>query len=95
MHFEQLTDMTAIALGYAEELVHQKAASEDNLARNHPPHVWDFYLKEDEIRRLAADEEELWRRIGEALVELELRSLTRWMGQLELETRSSGREPPG
>lgn len=73
--YEQLTDMTAIALGYGEHLIHQKSASEANLAANHPPHVWDFYLKEPEIRDLMADRELLAGRIAAALGVLGLPSL--------------------
>ncbi len=73
--YEQLTDMTAIALGYAEPLIHQKHASEENLATNHPDHVWDFYLHEAEIRVLGADRELLYRRIDEALEIVDLPSL--------------------
>ncbi len=38
-NYEQLTDMSAILAGYSQELIHQKRASEDNLARNHPDRV--------------------------------------------------------
>lgn len=73
--YEQLTDMTAIALGYAEPLIHQKHASEANLATNHPDHVWDFYLNESEIRALDADRSLLYQRIDEALAIVDLPSL--------------------
>lgn len=77
--YEQLTDMTAIAMGYGEVLIHQKSASEANLAANHPEHVWDFYLHEHEIRALMADEAELLRKMEEAMVVLALPSLRRFL----------------
>lgn len=93
MHFEQLTDMTAIAHGYAEELVHQKRASAENLARNHPKHVWDFYLGEDEIRALAADPESLRARMEAALIVVNLRSVEAWARPLARgDPRSTGAE---
>jgi len=73
--YEQLTDMTVIALGHAEALVHQKRASEANIAQNHPQHVWGFYLTEEEIVALDADRAELNRRMAEALAMLQLSSL--------------------
>lgn len=73
--YEQVTDMTAIALGFGEALIHQKKASEANLAANHPPKVWDFYLHEHEIRSLMEDRDLLRARTREALATLGLRSL--------------------
>lgn len=73
--YEQLTDMTAIRMGYAEALVYQKRASEANLAANHPPKVWNFYLTEDEIVAYAADPELLQSKIEEALVIVRLPSI--------------------
>jgi hypothetical protein len=73
--YEQYTDMTTIAHGYGEQLVHQKRASEENLAIHHPPKVWDFYLHEDEIRELMADPELLVARANEHLDTLNLPSL--------------------
>lgn len=75
--YERLTDMTAIALGFGPELVHQKRASEQNLAENDPEHVWDFYLKEDEIVELTNDRERLRASIQEELDVLKLPSLSR------------------
>jgi hypothetical protein len=53
--YEQLTDLTTIAHGFGDALTHQKRASEENLARHHPPKVWSFYLHEPEIRAAMAD----------------------------------------
>ena len=45
--YERLTDMMTIRMGYGEELIYQKRASQANLAMNDPPAVWDFYLDEE------------------------------------------------
>ncbi len=67
--------MTAIALGFSDSLIHQKAASEANIAANHPPRVWSFYLHEAEIRELASDRVRLRARIEECIETLGLASL--------------------
>lgn len=72
--YERITDMLAIKLGYGEELVHQKRASEANLVANDPPQVWDFYLTEPEIRAMMADPELLDREISAAIDVMGLRS---------------------
>jgi hypothetical protein len=65
--YERLTDMLTIKLGYGTELIHQKRASEANLAANDPPQVWDFYLTEEEIRAMMADPDLLDREIDAAI----------------------------
>lgn len=75
--YERLTDLTAIGLGYGEELVHQKRAARQNLARNDPPAVWDFYLTEPEIRTFMADRDALRDAVEASLQRLKLPSLAR------------------
>ena len=70
-------------------------AANFNLARNHPDRVWDFYLKEDEILRLAADEDELWRRVHAAIDALELESLKTWMSGIQLDADGDLTAPAG
>ena len=73
--YEQYTDITTIAHGYGDQLVHQKRASEENLAIHHPPKVWDFYLHEDEIRAFMADPGAMIAAANEHLETLNLSSL--------------------
>ena len=75
--YERLTDMMTIRMGYGEELIHQKRASEALLTAPGPPEVWDFYLTEPEIRAMMADPDLLLREARAALVLLELPSATR------------------
>jgi len=72
--YEQLTDLMAIYFGYGEELIHQKRASELNLAHNGPEQVWDFYLTEEEIRELVEDGEHFRQRFRETADRVGLRS---------------------
>lgn len=72
--YERLTDMMTIQMGYGEQLIHQKRASMRNLAANDPPAVWDFYLDEEEIRAMMADQQLLESEIGKAIDILNLRS---------------------
>ncbi|MEM9379915.1 MAG: hypothetical protein AAGB93_08175 [Planctomycetota bacterium] len=80
--YEQLTDMTAIAHGYAEPLQAQKRASALNVARHHPKKVWDFYLTEDEIADLGADRERLRERMERAARTVDLASVDRFVEDL-------------
>ncbi|MCB9844695.1 MAG: hypothetical protein H6811_01730 [Phycisphaeraceae bacterium] len=57
--YEQFTDLTAIVYGFGDPLIRQKRASAENLARNHPKKVWDFYLREDDIHTLMGDPDAL------------------------------------
>ncbi len=72
--YERLTDMLTIRLGYGEALVHQKWASEANVAANHPPHVWAFYLTEPEIRAYMTDRDRLDADIATSIEALHLSS---------------------
>lgn len=83
--YERLTDMTAIALGYGDELIWQKRASEQNLARNDPPFVWDFYLTEDEINTLKSDGDKLADEITAALDVIKLPSLRKLREHIALD----------
>ena len=75
--YERFTDMTTIAMGYGEALIHQKRAAALNLARNEPPDVWDFYLTEDEIRAFMDDRDALREAIIASIQALNLPSLER------------------
>ncbi|MFG0325685.1 MAG: hypothetical protein ACF8SC_00250 [Phycisphaerales bacterium JB037] len=81
--YERLTDLMTIRMGYGESLIHQKRASEDNLARNHPPLVWDFYLHEDEIGALLEDPAALERETAAMLEAVGLESLARLNAALD------------
>ncbi|MFG0283517.1 MAG: hypothetical protein ACF8R7_03765 [Phycisphaerales bacterium JB039] len=83
--YEQLTDMTAIALGYGDQLIWQKRASAENLARNDPPFVWDFYLTEEEIRSLNSNRDLLTDQVTAALDTLKLPSLRRLRERIALD----------
>jgi hypothetical protein len=80
--YERLTDLTAIAYGYAEPLIAQKIASKDNVARHHPKKVWDFYLEPEEIAELAGDPSALRSRIDAAAAVVGLFSLERFVATL-------------
>lgn len=73
--YERFTDMLTIKYGYGLELIHQKRASEANLAANDPPQVWDFYLTEAEIRGYLADDASLDRDIEAAMAIIDLPSV--------------------
>jgi len=75
--YERLTDMTAIAFGFAQPLIAQKIASQDNITHHHPKNVWTFYLTPDEIRLLDDNREALRSRMDHATARLGLASLTR------------------
>jgi hypothetical protein len=83
--YEQFTDLTAIAHGYGTALIQQKIRSQDNVAKNHPPKVWNFYLKPDEIAALMADRAALGRKIDATLELVDLESLTRFAKALPLD----------
>lgn len=83
--YERMTDMTAIALGYGDELIWQKRASAQNLALNEPKGVWDFYLTEDEIRAYMADRKAVRDAITASLEELNLPSLRRFRDRLRFD----------
>lgn len=82
--YEQLTDMTAIAHGFAEPLVAQKLAADENIELHHPRNVWTFYLTPEEIRSLDADRGQLRARLDAALRIIELDSLTRFVNSMDV-----------
>lgn len=85
MAYEQLTDMTAIAHGFAEPLVAQKIAAQDNITHHHPKHVWNFYLTPEEIRALDADRETLRVRMQESAAIVRLAGLTKLIESIEVQ----------
>jgi len=85
MAYEQFTDMTAIAHGYGTALIQQKIRSQDNVSKNHPAKVWNFYLKPDEITALMQDRALLQARIDAALEVIALDSLTKFGKALPME----------
>jgi len=87
--YEQLTDMTAIAHGFAEPLIAQMVASKDNITHHHPKHVWNFYLTPEEIRELDADRALLRERMLAAAKTVDLADLTRFIESMDVE----GRQP--
>ncbi len=76
--YERLTDLTAIAHGFAGPLAAQKQASTHNIEKYRPRKVWDFYLTGDEIALAAMDGSDLTQRIDARLEEVKLPSLTNW-----------------
>lgn len=76
--YERLTDLTAIAHGFAGPLAAQKRASTHNIEKYRPAKVWDFYLSGDEIALASMDPADLSQRISERLEEVKLPSLRRW-----------------
>jgi hypothetical protein len=93
--YEQFTDLTAIAHGYGTSLIQQKIRSQDNVSKNHPAKVWNFYLKPAEIAELMADREALEKRIDAALRVVELDSLTRFGKALPLDGIPVRAKPSG
>lgn len=83
--YEQFTDLTAIAHGYADVLVAQKIASKDNVARHHPEKVWDFYLEPEDIAALGKDPALLRARIDETLQVVGFTSLRHFAETLPIE----------
>lgn len=92
--YERLTDMHVIALGYGEALIHQKRASEANLAANDPPQVWDFYLTEAEIRAMMDDRELLRTEIDAAIRVIKLPSFRRVKLSSLIDADGELRPPP-
>jgi hypothetical protein len=83
--YEQFTDLTAIAHGYGAPLIQQKIRSQDNVSKNHPPKVWNFYLKPDEIAALMQDRESFEKKRDATLEVIDLDSLTKFGTALPLE----------
>jgi hypothetical protein len=54
------------------------------VSRNHPPKIWNFYLKPDEIARLMNDREALRAKIHETLAVIDLESLSHFGQSLSL-----------